>query len=479
VLKATVRTEDNLTAVQAPAAVPVARRLLFISHANPQDNAAASWFATQLTLLGYEVWCDLKNTHAGESNFWLKVQKKIEDEAAKFIFILSNASRDFEKKAGIYKEVQAADNTKRDNFILPLRIEKLNGSVPIIIGPDLYINSENWAEGLRELQKRLVKDGVPRQQKPDYQKIISWWPAVSAEDVLVRRGSAELVTNILPFAALPKSIHFLKVSAEGNPLSGREQLKGALPAFPPYSVHTRHAISFASALDFMELTSGYDITDEIVLPTEEFLRSGYKELEILPQTSQNITTYLIAASFEKFLAEKKLNNKAVGLSRRKIWFPAHSLIKNNNHSFSESGQRKTPVWFVGTVSHFRKPYVWHFGVQPTIDLRVHSGILLSPKAIISAPYRSDRGDKPVPLDEKRVLKKLNWWNKEWRGKLLAFAAWLADDKEAIRIPTGYQDIVLTATPEIVSSDTSYLEKDDDAVIKEILDWSGDASPDPA
>jgi len=63
--------------------------------------------------------------------------------------------------------------------------------------------------------------------------------------------------------------------------------------------------------------------------------------------------------------------------------------------------------------------------------------------------------------------------------LLAFAAWLADDKEAICIPTGYQDIVLTATPEIVSSDMSYLEKDDDAVIKEILDWSADASPDPA
>jgi hypothetical protein len=467
-------------AVQVPAAIPLERRLLFISHANPQDNAAASWFATQLTLLGYEVWCDVKNTDAGESSFWLKVQKKIENEAAKFIFILSDISRDFEKKPGIYKEVQAADNTKRDNFILPLRIEKLSGSVPIIIGPDLYINSENWAEGLRELQKRLVKDGVPRQQKTsDHQRIISWWPAVSAQDALVRREPAELVTNVLPFAALPKSIHFLKVSSEGNLLTGRDQLKGALPTFPAYSAHTRHAISFANAIDFMELAGGYDITDDIVLPTDEFLKSGYKELEILPQTAQKITTYLVAASFEKFLAEKKLSNKAVDLSRRKIWFPPHSLIKNNNHSFSESGQRKRPVWFVGNISHFRKRYVWHFGVQPTIDLRIHSGIMLSPKAIISAPYRSDRGEKPVPLDEKRVLKKLNWWNREWRGKLLAFAAWLANDKEMIRIPTGYQEIVLRATPEVVSCDTSYLEKDDDAVVKDILDWSGNASSDPA
>jgi TIR domain len=180
VLKATVGAMGDASAPQVPAA---ARRLLFISHANPQDNAAASWFATQLELLGYEVWCDLKNTSAGESDFWLKVQKKIDNDAAKFKFILSNNSRDFEKKSGIYKEVQAADNLKRDNFILPLRIEKLTGTIPILISPDLYIDGENWAAGLRELQKRLVKDGVLRHQTPDYQKIISWWPAVSAQEM--------------------------------------------------------------------------------------------------------------------------------------------------------------------------------------------------------------------------------------------------------------------------------------------------------
>jgi hypothetical protein len=71
------------------------RRFVFISHANPEDNPAASWFATQLTLLGYDVWCDLKSTHGGESDFWLKVQKTIENDAAKFVYILSNTSCDF------------------------------------------------------------------------------------------------------------------------------------------------------------------------------------------------------------------------------------------------------------------------------------------------------------------------------------------------------------------------------------------------
>lgn len=148
----------NVTSPREASALPSQRGLLFISHANPQDNAAAAWFATQLTLLGYEVWCDLRNTEAGESGFWLKVQEKIENEAAKFVFILSDTSRDFKKKAGVYKEVQAAANVRRDNFIIPLRIEKLTGSVPILIGTDLYVDSENWVHGLRELHKRLVKD---------------------------------------------------------------------------------------------------------------------------------------------------------------------------------------------------------------------------------------------------------------------------------------------------------------------------------
>ena len=201
------------------------------------------------------MWCDVKNTHAGESAFWLKVQKKIENEAAKFIFILSNSSRDFEKKRGIYKEVQAADNTKRDNFILPLRIEKLAGSVPIIISPDLHISSENWAEGFRELQGRLIEDGVPRVQKPDYDRIVSWWPAVSAREVIVREIPEELASNVFRFAELPESIHFLKISSEGNPLRGRDQLKGALPSYPTYSAHGDYAITFARANDYLEMTS--------------------------------------------------------------------------------------------------------------------------------------------------------------------------------------------------------------------------------
>lgn len=446
------------------------RRLLFISHANPEDNAAASWFATQLTLMGYEVWCDLKNTRGGESDFWLKVQKKIENEAAKFIFILSNTSRDFERKKGIYKEVQAADNTRSENFIIPLRIEKLTGSVPIIIGPDIYIDSESWANGLRELHKRLVEDDVPMAAKPDLQKIMSWWPALQVPERVLTTEPSDLITNIATFKSLPPSIFLLNVKADGNLLSGYERLRQIFPPHPAHSAQGDFAISFGRASDFRTLIPGYEITEEAVLPTSEFFKQGYTEGGIPIQTAQNVTTYLVAAGLEQFLGERGLSCKEVRASRRKIWFPAYGVIEKNNHSISEEGRRKAPAWFVGSFSYMKKKYVWHFGIQPSIDLHTHQGILFSPKAILSGPYRSDRGEKPFPIDHKKAMKQLGWWNKEWRTKTLAFLAWLANDQETIRIPVGSQEIVLSATPEVFASDLGYVEADDDALIKNILGW---------
>ena len=469
-MKAAILDPVQIEADDPKGAPEPTRRLLFISHANPEDNAAASWFATQLTLMGYEVWCDLKNTHGGESDFWLKVQKKIENDAAKFIFILSDASRDFERKKGIYKEVQAADNTRQDNFIIPLRTTKLTGSVPIIIGPDIYINSENWADGLRELHRRLIEDNVPRTQNIDYQRISSWWPAISVEQALVRDESQDIVSNVLPFEALPENIHLLKVSREDNPLTGYERLKKALPNHPAHYPHGNHTVSFACAHDFLELTHGYAIEDDCVLPTQKFLNEGYEPAGIIPQIAKNIGTFLIASSLEHHLGQKGLHKKELKRSRRKIWFPPDKLIPKNKMIVTEPGRRKSHVSLIGSLKYYRKRYIWHFGVQPSVDLHTHFGILFSPKAILSPPYKIDNDETPTPVDEKKALKKLGWWNKQWRQKLLAFTAWLSDSQEVIRVPAGYQEIALSAHPLVLTGALSYLEKDEDALMKEIMEW---------
>ena len=46
------------------------RDILFVSHANPEDNEFSQWLSLQLAREGYPVWCDLTKLLGGE-DFWV------------------------------------------------------------------------------------------------------------------------------------------------------------------------------------------------------------------------------------------------------------------------------------------------------------------------------------------------------------------------------------------------------------------------
>lgn len=453
---------------ETPVAAP-ARRTVFISHANPEDNPAAAWFATQLTLLGYEVWCDLKNTHGGESEFWLKVQKIIENEAAKFVYILSNTSCDFDRKRGIYKEVQTADNLRIDNFIIPVRIETLTRSLPILLSTSIYINGENWAAGLQELAERLSEDDVSRRSDIDFEKVSSWWPGITVERLLCQPEEDEVISNILEIKTLPPNIHFIRVLSEGNPITGFDLLRKVLPQNPAFFAHGDYAITFASSFDLAELTHGLDFETAYAPETDTFLSSGHEESRILPDIARNIVTYLVGQAWDAFLAGKDLSKKTVSMSNRATWYVRDGLIPGNKASVSEPGRRKVSIHLVGSVKHYRKTYRWHFGVFPTVDLRVHHGIILTPKTVITPRYNTADNEVPVPIDDKKVLKAISWWNQEWRQKLLAFLSWLSAGQAEIIVPIGYQHLVLSSYPRSHNSSKSFREMSDDEVINQTME----------
>lgn len=63
--------------------------ILFLSHANPEDNHFTEWIYAQLTLAGYKCWCDLESLHGGERDFSEVIQKIISEDACKFLLIFS------------------------------------------------------------------------------------------------------------------------------------------------------------------------------------------------------------------------------------------------------------------------------------------------------------------------------------------------------------------------------------------------------
>jgi hypothetical protein len=52
------------------------RSIVFISHANPEDNAFATWLAGQLTLAGYSIWSDVTQLVGGET-FWDDIEAAV------------------------------------------------------------------------------------------------------------------------------------------------------------------------------------------------------------------------------------------------------------------------------------------------------------------------------------------------------------------------------------------------------------------
>ena len=64
------------------------RRMLFLSHATPEDNGFARWLALQLANEGYPVWCDLTKLLGGE-DFWKDIQEAIREDSIRFLFVLS------------------------------------------------------------------------------------------------------------------------------------------------------------------------------------------------------------------------------------------------------------------------------------------------------------------------------------------------------------------------------------------------------
>jgi len=80
------------------------RNMVFVSHANPEDNDFARWLSLQLANEGYPVWCDVTRLLGGET-FWEDIQDAIANRTAKFIFALSRNSN---AKAGALDELNCA-----------------------------------------------------------------------------------------------------------------------------------------------------------------------------------------------------------------------------------------------------------------------------------------------------------------------------------------------------------------------------------
>ena len=134
------------------------RKILFISHANPEDNEVAFWLQTQLTRLGYDVWSDLTHLKAGEV-FWDSIEDTIRNKAARVIALVSRKAM---QKPGVLDEISLAVSIERthklNGFVIPMRVDDLPYSElrANIARKNVIDLHSSWASGLYGDRKSVV-----------------------------------------------------------------------------------------------------------------------------------------------------------------------------------------------------------------------------------------------------------------------------------------------------------------------------------
>ncbi|WP_083991981.1 toll/interleukin-1 receptor domain-containing protein [Bradyrhizobium embrapense] len=395
------------------------RRVIFISHANPQDNAFATWLSQQLSLLGYDVWADISNLDGGEL-FWDDIERTIRSEAAKVIVVLSKSAQ---HKPGVLDEIDLAVRIERANsfrrFVLPVRLDDLPFSeVRANLGRKNIVDfSANWATGLQAIASVLEKDRVPRAEGPKVSAINRWIRSQLGNTGRLVATPERVISNWLPITQLPSHVRLFSISL---PL---EKIQGAVANLrvPSFRYH-RLVGSFSEAPEIhRSISSEISFKEEYAIPIEEFLRGKTADLPGMRGVeARKIVSSLLRQTWDFAMMDQGLIAFATAAGGNAWYMPAHFLEQNKVQYIDEAGKRRRKS-LVGWSE--RRKVFWHFAVESRPSVGIAQHFVLRPHVIFTADGRTPVASKErMHLLRRRFCK--SWWNDRWRDLLIAFVSWL-------------------------------------------------------
>ncbi len=433
------------------------RDMLFVSHANPEDDEPARWLTLQLAREGYPVWCDLTKLLGGE-DFWRDAEQAIRERTAKFLFVLTRTSN---TKPGTLDELQTAKNVARDanlhDFIIPLRFDGLpprDANIRLA-----RLNSigfqPSWATGLASLLKKLHEDGVVKDARFTPAAVAQWWRRTYRKEQLLHRRPERLIANWFPIRQ-PPPLKFHELNASDD---GEVALRGPFP-FPALQ-HGQHLVSFADATDFArELPLGVTISksDELSLaPDNEPKRRQWWSFA----QEHNALLDLLDQAWQKHLQDRGLPRYFFASGGASMYFNS-GLAKDDRVLPPRQHGRQTYRQVVGfstvrkaTAETVAKLRYWHFGIEARPMLHPELGYAIRTHVLFSDDGQAIWPNKNL-LHRARRSQCKQWWNDEWRDRLLGSILWLADGQEHLSLVVGSGETLdLRTRPLEYTSDVSY------------------------
>jgi len=413
-------------------------RTLFIGHANPEDNYFSAWLASKLTLMGYDVWCDLEVFRGGE-DVWLAVQRKIREESARYLFVTSTSSI---QKDGTLKELAVAEAIKnRGDFILPLRIDNIDfKDFPAEIIRKYTIDFvDGWDKGLQKLTEKLQKDNVYKAVNESSNLLPFWYQASGVDNEKPLSKPEQYLTNWFEIE-FPAHLYL-------HTLELFQQLQ--LDSIPlPFLLEKNSLISFACSdclNEYVKIRSSEEIDTDQFLTSQEF---------IVPTINQSIletnkkVVQLLNDAFNRFLLSKGLQKYKLSGPRFAYYFPSEY---SGTISLNKYGRRGRLL--LGRMKNFN----WHFALEPAGFLQPLPAYFITHHIIFTKeglPITS----ASIQHSLRRSLGK-DWYNDKWRDTLLAAMLSLSNENsDYLLIPVcEHQSIRIPTLPMTLNSTVGYSE----------------------
>lgn len=412
------------------------REALFISHANPENNAFARWLGAKLAAMGYEVWADVMRLHGGAD--WSRdLEAALRKRAIKLLVVCTPLSMD---RDGVRNEVEIGFNLVGElndpEFIIPLRLAPYQPHFRI--AHIQYIDfSHSWADGLAELVELLVNnDKIPRRSGRPME---DWLTAQSAGATRLVQKQERLTSNWLRFHTLPHTINYCEPPV-GFPLA-QFQSK-ALHRWPVIPIGTG-LVTFARPGADGLLASNMPAHLSDHAPFSEVLRDGWERLNISKHEARRQFSDLGNQAFESFLYRRGLKGY-MGAGGRLSWWGDIRTLPLSQIRFEwprQKGRRQV----IG-ISNKRGVH-WHYAINAHIRTSPVRHLRLSSRLIFSENGLDAIGDVKRMHRLRRSFAK-SWRNARWRDMLSAFLWWLKDGRSDIELPVAEQQKIVLSLPSV-------------------------------
>jgi len=398
------------------------RYKLFISHATPDDNDFTKWLSLKLIALGYEVWCDLFCLEKG-TDFWNSIENEIRDNACKFLIVQTVVSN---KRDGVLKELAVAAKVKKklndETFILPLAIDN-NLSYDDINIELNRLNSidfkTSWAKGLQDLLEALEKQNVPK-KAPDPSKSNLLYQQIFLQGKSVIEKEEIYDSNWFPIISFPKELRFHKYEWRLP-----KDFDVRTLTFPAVR-YKDYLCTFAWEYDFMHhlpKTETYNSNDTIKIPVADIFSETYNLKFISNSECQRLIVQLINKGFELRMKEKNVHEYQMS-NKIAYWIEKGTLEKD----------KLDKILLVGKL----KEKNWHFGISTAGKLYPYKVLMISSHIIFT-----NDGKTIIDSDSQQHAARRRqggqWWNNDWRTKLLAFVKYISDNENSFYLEMGSEE----------------------------------------